>query len=129
MAKKIIKHLTCRRPLPTHVGSRASGRTAHGAKSKVAGGSDRRWTQTFKIGYIEQAFKRTCVRESLQHGEANAAYRQRADVMRTSHGKASVKVKFTPTDSPVPQMQSVSEAVQAFDAAAFTAGVPTRRTA
>ena len=99
MTKKIIKHLTCRRRV-------SDERTSHGAKSKVAGGADRCWTQTFKIGFIEQAFKRTCVRESLVHGEANAAYGQRRDRLRRTTGRVCrVERKFqSTTESPIPQM-------------------------
>jgi hypothetical protein len=93
----------------------------------VDGGADRQWVQTFKIGYIEQAFKRTCVRESLQHGEANAAYLQRADARRTMVGKATGRVKFTPTDSPIQPMQSVLAAAQNFDQTAFAAQAAARR--
>eukprot|EP00966_Prymnesium_polylepis_P174150 4029463-Prymnesium_polylepis.1 len=42
---------------------------------------------------VEQAFTRACVRESLQHGEENAPYRQRVDVLCTSTGEATTSVK------------------------------------
>ena len=61
--KKIIKHLTCRR----HLGKEASD---HHSNHKV-------WKQTFTKGYIEQAFTRVCVSESLKHGE---------EIGRTSNG-------------------------------------------
>ena len=108
MAKKLIKHATCRRPL-----MRASERTDHGAKAKEAGAPERRWTQTFKVGFCEQAFKRLCVRESLQHGKANAAYLQRADARRTAVGKEYAHKKFVPTGSPIQPMPSVYEAAKA----------------
>ena len=116
MTKKMIKHLTVRRPL-----TRTSERTVHGAKSKVAAAPDRRWTQTFKVGYIEQAFRRTCVRESLKHGEANAAFLQRTDAKLTQAGKANTHHKFTPMDSPIPPMQSVHDAAKDYDESAFMA--------
>ena len=47
-----------------------------------------KWKQTFTMGYVQQAFERACVRESLQHGEENAAYQQRADARRKAAGKA-----------------------------------------
>ena len=64
------------------------------------------------MGYIQQAFRRVCVRESLQHGEANKPYVQRDDVRRTAHGRviASRKVE---NESPVPPMPSVHEAAEA----------------
>ena len=68
MVKKLIKHSTCRR--------RLTGESVeHG--SRKPGLNGKRWKQTFKKGYIEVAFTRACVRESLQHGEANAPYRLR----------------------------------------------------
>ena len=98
MAKKIIKHATCRRPLRVEP-------SAH--KAKGAGGCDtRRWKQTFKVGFIEQAFKRLCVRESLLHGEENAAYLQRADVRRTATGKATAS-RLKLDGSPVAPMPTV----------------------
>jgi hypothetical protein len=82
MFKKLIKHSTCRRRMM------GTEKTTH--KSKATNQSSRaRWQQTFNRGYIQQAFTRACVRESLQHGEENAPFRQRADVRRTSTGKAT----------------------------------------
>eukprot|EP00966_Prymnesium_polylepis_P080492 1864991-Prymnesium_polylepis.1 len=82
MLKKLIKHSTCRLRV---MGDKV---TTHNPKA-TAQASARRWKQTFKRGYIEQAFTRACVRESLQHGEENRPYRQRVDVRRTTTGKAS----------------------------------------
>ena len=94
MLKKIIKFSTCRRRI-------AEGPVEHG---RYAGSSARRWKQTFKVGYIQQAFTRACVRESLQHGEENAPFRQRVDVRRTMAGKASNAVKFVdPEAAPSPK--------------------------
>ena len=62
-----------------------------------------------------------CATESLQHGEANIAYLQRADAMRTAIGKANAYRKFTPTDSPIPQMGSVYDAAKKHDEDAFLA--------
>jgi len=91
--------------------------TQHGAKSKVATQADRRWQQTFKVGFVEQAFKRLCVRESLQHGEANAAFLQRGDVRRTATGRATRATrKFVSSESsPAPQM-TVLQAAEALGA-------------
>eukprot|EP00966_Prymnesium_polylepis_P030280 704024-Prymnesium_polylepis.1 len=83
MFKKLIKHSTVRRRM------KGGETTTHKTKA-TAQASARRWKQTFNKGYIQQAFTRACVRESLQYGEENAPYRQRADVRRTSVGKASV---------------------------------------
>eukprot|EP00966_Prymnesium_polylepis_P276455 6387160-Prymnesium_polylepis.1 len=80
MFKKPIKHSTCRRRL------KGKEKTTHNPKATFQS-SRARWQQTFNRGYIEQAFTRACVRESLQHGEENAPYRQRVDVRRTSTGK------------------------------------------
>ena len=109
MCKKLIKHATCRRP-PT-----GTTKVAHG--QKVEGAEDRRWAQTFKVGFIEQAFKRSCVRESLQHGEDNVPYGQRIDFQRTQAGKARTVKKFLANDSPMPAKPSIFEAATAFEAA------------
>ena len=60
-------------------------------------------------GYIEQAFTRVCVRESLQHGEEDVPFQLREDVRRTLKGHATLSRKVE-TDSPIPIMQSVYEA-------------------
>ena len=82
MVKKVIKHTTCRRRCSTD------------ALQHVSKKSGKIWKQTFRRGYIEQAFRRVTVRESLQHGPKNARYVQRADVCRTSVGKASLYKKM-----------------------------------
>ena len=96
MVKKIIKHSTCRR------------RLGNGPVDHFAGpaGSRRKWTQTFKRGFIEQAFRRVCVRESLAHGEANAPFLQRASALRVTTGKAPTAPKFL-DGTPVPAMPSI----------------------
>ena len=76
MAKKIIKFTTCRR------------RMRECTEHESADGT-RRWLQTFNRGYIEQAFRRLSVRESLQHGPQNAPFQQRADACRTAKGKTT----------------------------------------
>ena len=93
MVKKLIKHATCRR----HLGK---GQVEHHK------GSTQRWKQTFKRGFIEQAFRRACVRESLAHGEANAPFLQRKDVLRVTTGKAPTAPKFL-DGTPVPPMPSI----------------------
>jgi hypothetical protein len=95
LLKKIIKHSTCRR--------RVTGgeQVAHGAKGD--GATARRWRQTFNVGFVQQAFSRACVRESLQHGEANAPYMLRSDAKRKSQGKAISCKKFRAEESPVPE--------------------------
>ena len=92
MLKKIIKHSTCRRRLHTDTS------TTHCAKV-TAGSTARRWKQTFKKGYIQQAFTRAAVRESLQHGAANVAYMQRADYQRTMAGRLTKHVKNADPDA------------------------------
>ena len=80
MVKKLIKHTTCRRVASSTV-------THHEGKRGC------KWKQTFTVGYVQQAFERACVRESLQHGEENAAYMQRVDARRKAAGKASTTRK------------------------------------
>ena len=77
MVKKIIKHSTCRRRLKGE-------KTDHGV---YAGSTKRRWQQTFKRGYIEQAFRRLSIRAGLLHGEENAPYLQRADASLLGSGR------------------------------------------
>ena len=61
-------------------------------KKATAGTTARRWKQAFTVGYVQQAFTRACVRESLRHGEENAQYLQRSDNKLVSEGKASKAV-------------------------------------
>ena len=61
----------------------------HGSSKATAGTTARRWLQTFKVGYIQQAFTRACVREALRHGPENAPYLQRSDRALVTKGKAS----------------------------------------
>ena len=77
--KKLIKHATCRRRLD-------KGPVDHKKGNKL-------WKQQFKKGFVQQAFSRLCVRESLQHGPENAAYAQRCDARRVAKGKASTTRK------------------------------------
>lgn len=107
MFKKLIKHATCRRP------TTGTGFTLHG--QKAAGQADRRWLQTFRVGFIEQAFKRTCVRESLQHGEENVPYKQRVDYQRTGTGKAKTVPKYQAAGTPIAK-PSIFEAAKAYQA-------------
>ena len=76
MVKKSIKHTTCRRHITTETEHKGKGR----AKT---------WKQHFSKGYIEEAFARASVRESLQHGPENTPFLQRVDARRTRVGKAS----------------------------------------
>ena len=79
MVKKLIKHTTCRRRVC------GAQQTLHVSSTD----STKRWQQTFNRGYIEQAFRRVTVRESLQHGPENAPFLQRADACRTAQGKTT----------------------------------------
>ena len=89
MTKKLIKHNTCRRRVK-------GGETSdHRRGAKL-------WKQTFNVGYIQQAFTRACVRESLQHGEANAPFRQRKDAKRTSAGVVKTCSRISEGVSPAP---------------------------
>jgi hypothetical protein len=94
MVKKLIKHTTCRRRL-----------------TSAAQSNQQRWKKAFTVGFIEQAFRRACVREALQHGEENKPFQQRADARRTAQGRATRSRKVA-TDSPVPPMPSVHEAAE-----------------
>ena len=40
---------------------------------------------------MQQAFTRMCVSEALKHGEDNASYLQRSDVLRATTGLGNVK--------------------------------------
>ena len=135
MVKKLIKFATCRRRIgsvhlinstptaftPTHhscafylplTASPPSlqlcpPQAFDHVKRASAGTTARRWKQSFTVGYIQQAFTRACVRESLRHGEANAPYMQRADRVLVSKGKGSVAVSSklksqADGESPVP---------------------------
>ena len=80
MAKKVIKHATIRRRVMGTV------KSTHNSKLKAGDKSHRTWTQAFNVGFVEQAFSRVCVRESLQHGEENAPFRVPSAQGRTAHG-------------------------------------------
>ena len=67
LVKHVIKHQTCRRRIK---GEGTSSSHTRGEKS---------WTQTFRRGYIEQAFRRCCAREALLHGVENEPYLGRED--------------------------------------------------
>jgi hypothetical protein len=99
--KKTIKHLTCRR-------NRSSTATQHTSK---AGKS--KWKQVFTKGYIEQAFSRGCVSESLKHGEDNRPYLQVKDARMKAAGKANVYTKFSEVAPPA--MRSMRELTQELD--------------
>lgn len=73
VVKHIIKRLTCRRRTRGAEAPEAvSAQHHHHRNGKT-------WRQSFSRGYIEQTFRRVCVRESLLHGEGNAPFLQRAD--------------------------------------------------
>ena len=59
----------------------------------------KKWRQTFGRGYIEQAFRRVCVSESLLHGEEDQPFLQRADWKLKDKG---VKKEAKVNDRPVP---------------------------
>ena len=101
MLKKIIKHTTCRRRL--YKGEA----TEH---KKKQGGSRKTWKQTFKRGYIEQAFRRAGVREALRHGTENAPYLQRIDAQRAATGKAWATMKVDKEEEANPTIYEACEA-------------------
>ena len=96
--KKTIKHLTCRR----HI---RQGSTEHTCKAR-----DKNWQQTFTKGYIEQAFTRATVSESLKHGPENEPYLLRRDARQTSTGKEYIYKKWQ-REMPQP-MRSIRELVE-----------------
>jgi hypothetical protein len=87
MVKKTIKFTTCRR--------RLAGAQQVEHKSTRSG---KIWKQSFRRGYIEQAFRRVSVRESLQHGADNAPYLQRTDHRRKTVGKGNTYQKVKVAD-------------------------------
>ena len=95
--KKLIKHATCRRR--TSATQVFGHRSANGRKL---------WTQTFKRGYIEQSFKRVCVRQELLHGEANIPFLQRADYDLKDKGRAKRDKDKVAEDAP-----TICEAMEA----------------
>lgn len=82
VVKKVIKHLTCRRRVKSATTSHANGKSM--------------WKQTFTRGYVEQCFRRTCVRSRLLHGEDNFQFRQRADwkIVQTGRVKSRKLPEF-----------------------------------
>jgi hypothetical protein len=96
--KKTIKHLTCRR----NISRTATDHTSKASKNK--------WKQIFAKGYIEQAFGRACVSESLKHGEDNRPYLQAKDARMKSSGKANVYKKYS--EETAPATRSVRELAQ-----------------
>ena len=99
MLKKLIRHATCRR--------RTSSTQVYAHRS--ANGRQL-WIQTFKKGYIEQSFKRACVRAELLHGEANAPYLQRADHRLLDKGRVSEAKAKGRDEQPVPSICEACEA-------------------
>ena len=93
MVKKIIKHNTCRRRV--RGGSHGAGPAFTHAHSRGI----KKWSQTFTRGYVEQAFRRCCVKEKLLHGEANKPYLQRADWKLKDKG---IKKEREKTDRVIP---------------------------
>ena len=84
--KKVIKHLTCRR---RHAPAEQTTEHRRQAGSRLSG--RQLWKQSFTRGYMQQAFTRMCVSEALKHGEENAPYLQRPDVLRRDTGRGTVK--------------------------------------
>ena len=83
--KKIIKHLTARNHL--RPGNPAAQRRATSTRTGLASS----WERIFTVGYIEQAFTRLIVEESLRHGEENEQYLLREDVNLRQQGIKGVK--------------------------------------
>jgi len=99
--KKTIKHLTCRR----NISRTATPHTSKAGKSK--------WKQIFTKGYIEQAFSRACVSESLKHGEDNLPYLQARDARTKAAGKANAYKKFSEeTPSAMRSMRELTQELE-----------------
>ena len=99
MVKADIRLRTCRRrPSQTQIHS-------HRSQSGKA-----LWSQTFKKGYVEQAFKRAAVRAELIHGEENAPYLLRTDHRLLGTGKAATKKAEADTSSAPLTVREVMEA-------------------
>ena len=98
MLKKVIKHLTCRR------------RLGRGDSDHVSG--LKRWNQTFKRGYVEQAFRRTCVRSRLLHEDANLPFRQRQDWQLATRGKVA-QSKLPELKAEIPVYERVRQMMSA----------------
>ena len=99
MIKGDIRLRTCRR--------RASPNQIHAHRSQ---NGKALWSQTFKVGYVEQAFKRASVRTELLHGPENAAYLLRQDHRLLGTGKAATKKAVAGTST---EAMSVKEGVEA----------------
>ena len=95
MFKKTVKHLTCRRDV------------SHGSRYTRKG---KEWQQTFTKTYLEQAFERVTVRQTLIHGEANMPYLQREDNHLLNHGTAS---ELAADSAPRETMISIADLVMA----------------
>ena len=87
LVKDIIKHRTCRR----RVKGGTSGQGPAFAHTHTRATNS--WKQTFTRGYIEQAFRRCCVKEKLLHGEENQPYLQRHEWKLKNKGVKKEKVK------------------------------------
>ena len=97
--KKFIRHLSCRRRVTVN---------AHAHRSSDG---KKLWAQTFKRGYVEQVFRRACVRSELIHGSKNEPYLQRADARLLCNGK--VASATSKAGSSVDSAPSIIECVDA----------------
>ena len=79
VTKHVIKKLTCRRRTRAADGSAVSAIHKRRSAPRGAGGGRKEWKQTFGRGYLEQCFRRLCVREALLHGKEDEPYLCRED--------------------------------------------------
>ena len=100
--KKVIKHLTCRRGLR--------------AKQTREAAADV-WKNSFTVGWVEQAFKRVVVEETLMHGEENRPYWQREDLRLRTQGLKGVKKESKAPSRADGNLPTVAEALAAAEAA------------
>ena len=105
MVKKIIKHLTCRRRLRDQP-------TEHEGRRLAGGANGKKWRQTLTRGFIEQAFRRATVRESLRHGKENEPFLMREDHRRMTTGKTHFEPKKFGADSTPLSLRAAMEAAE-----------------
>ena len=106
--KKVIKHLTCRRNLQP---------------KQTRAQADAAWRSSFTVGWVEQAFKRIVVEESLQHGEENREYMLREDARLRKQGLRGVKKEHKGPSRASGEVPSIVDALA--DALAAAAAAPT----
>ena len=85
--------------------------------------ADAAWRSSFTVGWVEQAFKRIVVEESLQHGEENREYMLREDARLRKQGLRGVKKEHKGPSRASGEVPSIVDALA--DALAAAAAAPT----